>query len=280
MLVNHKDISKNDHCLTISDVDSNDSTRDKMNTQSTRKICSSNIIDLLRSKMSGSEGTCAYLQLILSIYKAYIEKETDPLNRLYHAYYAVSFIRRWRTDLDNKSCGDFITSNVWTCVELNFVFLLSLILKELGHIIIIWNSQPCEELFRTLRSLSSFGLTEINFSSLEVLEKINRIQILHDIAFDLRENFVLPENEKIKSDSLISNDVPVYYPSIEECKTVLDKASKDAEQMCKTLKMKKIEECNPEMYLNPFVSRPNNQQTFHEVSTAEIITIKKITYGY
>ncbi|KAL7046017.1 hypothetical protein ACKWTF_002443 [Chironomus riparius] len=201
MLVNHKDISKNDHCLTISDVDSNDSTRDKMNTQSTRKICSSNIIDLLRCKISGSEGTCAYLQLILSIYKAYIEKETDPLNRLYHAYYAVSFIRRWRTDLDNKSCGDFLTSNVWTCVELNFVFLLSLILKGLGHIMIIWNSQPCEELFRTWRSLSSFGLTEINFSSLEVLEKINRIQILHDIAFDLRENFVLPENEKIKSDS-------------------------------------------------------------------------------
>ena len=124
----------------------------------------------------------------------------------------------------------------------------------------------------------SLVFMNIDFSSLEVLEKINRIQILHDIAFDLRENFVLPENEKIKSDSLISNDVPVYYPSIEECKTVLDKASKDAEQMCKTLKMKKIEECNPEMYLNPFVSRPNNQQTFHEVSTAEIITIKNMIF--
>ena len=55
----------------------------------------------------------------------------------------------------------------------------------------------------------SLVFMNIDFSSLEVLEKINRIQILHDIAFDLRENFVLPENEKIKSDSLISNDVPV-----------------------------------------------------------------------
>ena len=77
-----------------------------------------------------------------------------------------------------------------------------------------------KRLGKSLR-LMSLVFMNIDFSSLEVLEKINRIQILHDIAFDLRENFVLPENEKIKSDSLISNDVPVYYPSIEECKTVL-----------------------------------------------------------
>jgi len=279
MLVNNPEVSKEEHCLTISDIDSNDSTRDKMNTKSTQKICTSKVIELLKSKVNGSEGTCAYLQLILSIYKAYIEKETDPLDRLYHAYYVVSFIRRWKTDLGSQSNADFLTSNSWTCIELNFVFLLSLIMNGQGHKIVIFNSQPCEELFRTLRSLSSFGLTEINFSLLEVLEKINRIQILHDIAHDLRENFVLPENEKMKSDVYNSIDVPVYFPRIEECKTTIVRASKDAENICKTLKMKKFTECDPQGWLKPSVSGTSNQQIQNEeVQSEGVVQIKNMHF--
>ena len=79
-------------------------------------------------------------------------------------------------------------------MEINYAFILNSVMKGVGHFAIIWNLQTCEELFRTLRSLTSSGLTEINFSILEALEMINRVKLIQNIAFDLRDEFQLTEN--------------------------------------------------------------------------------------
>lgn len=49
----------------------------------------------------------------------------------------------------------------------------------------LYSSQPCEKLFRQARSMSSTFSTMVNFSLLETLRRLKRIQALHEISADL-----------------------------------------------------------------------------------------------
>jgi len=240
---------KDQHKLNASDINSNDKTRDKMNAESTRKICTTEVIKLIEDNVIGSNGTVAYLQVMRAIYNAFIELDVNPLDRLYYGYFAISFMRIWRNNIPQTEKNNFITANVWTSLELNFTYLLDLVMNGKGHFTVIYNSQSCEELFRTLRSLSSFGLTEINFTVLECFEKINRVRKIQDISFDLKDIFKLRENQDKKSDKSHAKNVPIYEPCVAECKRVLEEAFKYAKAVCKKLKMKILEPCNPQHYL-------------------------------
>lgn len=252
MILEDPTLTINDHHLVSSDVNTNDCTRDKMNFSSTRKICSDDVAAILADRIEGSEGTVAYLKIIRSVLKAYVESDVDPLIRLYHAFFGLSLVRRWRNDLEYTIKEDsFVTSNVWTCLEINFASLLCLTLKGQGHLVVIWNSQSCEELFRSLRSISTFGLTEINFSLLEALEKINRVHKIQVLSHELKNIFQLPENIEKRLDRSVLNNIKIEQPSRKECKEILQKASNDAMELCKSLKMKTYTECDPSLYLNP-----------------------------
>lgn len=54
-------------------------------------------------------------------------------------------------------------------------------------------SQPCEEYYRKLRSLTSTTSTVVNFSVKEVLSRITRIQLLGEISNDSEPNFIFPK---------------------------------------------------------------------------------------
>lgn len=264
--------SKDLHKLANSDINANDSSRDKMNSESTRKICTNEVIELVENNVVGSSGTVAYLRMIRAIYNAFIELEISSIDRLYFGYYAICFIRIWRNNVSGNANDNFITNNVWTSIEINFVYLLDLVLKGDGHMSIIWNSQTCEELFRTLRSLSTYGLTEINFTLLEALEKINRVRQIQDLSYDLRDTFVLIENEKMKSDKSFKHKVPVYKPNITECKTALEKAKSDVELLCRQLKMQTIEECSPEIFLKSTILNTRQEVRGNDYETASFDT--------
>lgn len=280
ILVNLPNVSKDQHKLTYTDVNATDKSRDKMNSESTKKICTEAVINLLEQNVVGSEGTVAYLKLIRAIYNSFIELETSPLDRLYYGYLAVSFVRIWRNNISGNMKDNFITNSVWTSIEMNFVYLLELVMKGEGHLIVIWNSQTCEELFRTLRSLSTFGLTQINFTMLEAFEKINRVRKIQDIAFDLREAFMLVENEKLKSDRSYRHRVPSSEPSSLECQRVLKIAREDAQRICTILGMKNIEECPPEKYLKSldyhFQQQGHSSSEEIEEASSGIIQIKNL----
>jgi len=276
MMLDDPNLSINDHLLVSSDVNTNDNTRDKMNYESTKKICSDEVIKILSEKIEGSEGTVAYIKVIRSVLKAYIELDIDPLTRLYYAYFGLSFIRRWKNDLEYINEDNFVTSNVWTCMELNFASLLNLVLKGQGQMVLIWNSQSCEELFRSLRSISTFGLTEINFSLLEGLEKINRVHKIQVLSNKLKDIFQLPENLEKKSDRSVLRNMKMEQPSREDCKVILEKASNDAMELCKSLKMKNFAECDPSLYLNSAQASRKKKDDLTNIESEKETNVLKI----
>lgn len=95
ILINLPNISRNDHLLRAQDVGTFDMTKDKMNTESTKRICEPIVIELL-SKVPGSQGTSIYLKVMRAIYDSFINTETNDLDRLFYAFYSLSILRRWR----------------------------------------------------------------------------------------------------------------------------------------------------------------------------------------
>jgi hypothetical protein len=55
------------------------------------------------------------------------------------------------------------------------------------------NSQHCKQYFRFLRSMGSTLCTVVNFSLMDVLQRIKRIHVEAELNHDLREAFVMPE---------------------------------------------------------------------------------------
>lgn len=263
ILVNHPNLSKNDHWLSNTDVGAFDSTKDKMNSRATEKICEQRVIDLLKKYIVGSDGTVAYLSVMRCIINAFMEPTTHPIDRLYNAFFALLFIRVWRENIKEKEKDNFITNNTWSCLELNCAFLYKLVLDGKGHLILICNSQPCEEIFRVFRSMSHHQETRINFNMMEALEKINRIEKLRDICYELRNHFELEENNSMKSDTLNKN-VPKYEnPDIVECHQRITKAREDVMALCDKLGMTKLIECNPEKHFNTSSCNDSEIDDFH-----------------
>lgn len=58
------------------------------------------------------------------------------------------------------------------------------------------SSQPCESFYRQIRSLSTVNSTVTNCSVKEILNRINRIDILNEISNDKNTGFVFPKRLK------------------------------------------------------------------------------------
>lgn len=262
IMINHPDVSRNDHLLSNQDVGTFDTTKDKMNTTATRKVCEPKVIELLKI-IPGSEGTVAYLRIMRSIYDAFINHERTDLERLYDGFWALSMIRRWRNNVGIGEREHFITNVNWTCLELNVAFLYEMIKKGFGKFLPIWNSQYCEETFRTLRAMTPSGLTQVNFTLIEALDRLRRVEKIHEITSKMKDLFVFPENLKIKSDVGSNATIRTEPPSDEECNTVISKANKDAELLCKSLGMKDLNLCDPEK----FFKTPSMTEEAEELNT-------------
>ncbi|CAI6371460.1 unnamed protein product [Macrosiphum euphorbiae] len=89
--------------------------------------------------------------------------------------------------------NNFITSNCLSCIEINAHSLISLIhlfhnnqgLKAEMFVPWLLNSQPCEKLFRSARSLTSTFSTVIHFSMYDLIHRLHRIEMLNIIKNDL-----------------------------------------------------------------------------------------------
>jgi hypothetical protein len=150
MLVADKTIAKDSHDLKESDVDNLDKSRDRMNTDAVARICSLKVQEALK-KIPGSLVTHhQFLKLMYNLLHACFHQQVSIEDRLECLEYLISFIRQWRQHIAiNKlptSC--FITSNVWSCLELILVFYVRLLIKGKVDLITICGSQCCEELFQ------------------------------------------------------------------------------------------------------------------------------------
>ncbi|CAF3915067.1 unnamed protein product [Rotaria magnacalcarata] len=206
-LINNNNYTKLDHGLTISDIN----PKDRQNYNSCIKLISDDVINLLNDSVD-SNGTIVYLTLLKMIIKAYIDKSTSIRERIQSAWCVVFVCRLWWSWLEKTSTlklsktGQrknerktkinkyFITrpAYIYISIELNAHNLLYLVLlvkqqhlpKQTLINIHLFNSQPCESLFRDARSLSSTFSTMVNFTVKDFIRRSQKLSILNQLKYD------------------------------------------------------------------------------------------------
>ena len=172
-----QNFSKDQHGMHITDIDH----KDKQNFEAVMRITGKPVLKLLQ-QIPDAKGTLQYLNILRSIVDSYLDESITPLSRIYKAWYGVFFLRFWRQWLlQNKNFtieNNFISLNSYYCTELNAHSLISLlrISRDNGYQFLPWlhGSQSCEQLFRTMRSMSSTFSTVINFGLLGLLRRLHR----------------------------------------------------------------------------------------------------------
>ncbi|KAE8739775.1 hypothetical protein FOCC_FOCC014722 [Frankliniella occidentalis] len=169
--------SKDKHHIEESDL----SGRDKMNFRSMEKLYQENVGILMQDVVPASKGTVTYLDMARDIAHSFLDKMISPEKRINLIWRWIFFLRLWRHWLKENGYSlqdNFLTSNAYMCIEINGHAILQSIfaLREAGqdNLFLPWyfSSQPCEEFFRSLRSMSTTMSTVVNFSMLEMLHRI------------------------------------------------------------------------------------------------------------
>ncbi|XP_053699211.1 uncharacterized protein LOC128746192 [Sabethes cyaneus] len=213
--------SKDKHGLCLSDID----LKDKMKFGPTMKLLNPAVTQCLNENIEGSEGTAVFIDMMGKLYRSYIEKDVTLLERVYNIWVVNFFMRGWRNwclqkRINSKLC---ITTNAYCCVELNSHALLEFITacrdRNVPEQCIIENlsSQPCEKIFRQLRSMASTNQTIVNFTVKELTEKLRRIQ--------MKMTIMLKHQKSINFPALIcESSTEQSMPSDDELITVVEKA--------------------------------------------------------
>lgn len=115
------------------------------------------------------------------------------------------------------------------CIELNAHALVLIILRlqfqnkpEL-FIPNLYESQPCEQIFRQVRSFTSTYSTVANCSVKEIIGRINKIQLQNDIS--LNSTFIFP---RIKNANKTVTEKPKMLPTILEIGDAIEKCKFEA----------------------------------------------------
>ena len=87
----------------------------------------------LLTNMPDAKGTMMYLRVMKLITESFLNKNLEFLVRIENAWYAVFLLRYWHQWIvlnpDYNLSDHFITSNAYTCVELNAHSLLTLVIS-------------------------------------------------------------------------------------------------------------------------------------------------------
>lgn len=176
-------LPKSLHLLSESDLDG----KDRMNFKSVEKIISSEVIFQL-GKIRDSEATILFLKVIAATIDSYQNKNITPNERIYKISYSVFFFRILKAWIQNHSelklSDNFISSNAYVCIELNFHSLIYGFWRyqkdpeSNPFLPWLWSSQPCEKFFRSARSMTSTFQTKINFDTMDFIGHMKKIQFL------------------------------------------------------------------------------------------------------
>lgn len=208
---------------------------DKQNYESAMRMCDEKVTNLLYRYQNGSEGTAKFLEIMKFINDAFMDQNLTPLERVYKMWYSLFIIRMWRQFVvSSKNLtlkNNFLTINCYTCIELNahslIVSMVQLKKNNLSHLFLptLLNSQPCESLFRQVRSMTSTFSTVTNCSIKEISHRINKIQMQSDIMSRNVSNFTFPHlNRSNSSVELKTYDMP----TLNDIYNRIEKSRKDA----------------------------------------------------
>lgn len=231
LIVLYNLLPKNVHGLNSSDIHNDD----PMNYTVIYKIASDKILKLLENYVINSEATIEYLKMLRMLLDAFMNEELAVTQRIYNSFYVMFAFRYWRSwcmESREDNLSNFITLEGFLAIEMNCWNLLKLVrlcrdvYSDEIFLIFLMNSQICEKFFRQLRSMTSTYSTVINFSALEILEKIQKIQIQEEIMHELKDEFEFRKNlhNNLKHPQISSEKMP----SDIELQVAIDKAFNDA----------------------------------------------------
>lgn len=213
---------------------------DRQNYASFEKITQDRVLKALELYIMDSEATVQYLRLSRNLTKAFTDENMEPMERVKLLWHALYFFRAWRKWIQKNDNYDaeknFISTNAFSCIELNAYGMLHLITKfrDAGqnHLFLpqMFNSQHCESTFRQFRSMTTANWTRINFTMLELLNMINRIEMQNEIAFfKLSDIALLPRLHKRTERNVVYD-----LPTKEQLHDVMSQSLKSA--LCDTAK--------------------------------------------
>lgn len=119
---------KDIHGLVMSDI----CPEDRQNYSSFEKVIDPHVLNCLHQHVIGSEATVAYLEMSRVICSAFIEIDWTPKQRIEHIWHALYFFRAWREWVKQSTAynfENFISSNAFSCMEINAYALIHLIIK-------------------------------------------------------------------------------------------------------------------------------------------------------
>lgn len=203
---------------------------------------------------------------------SFLDTELDPIERIYRMWNAV-FLLCIRNNFIKKSeifnvDDNFISHNAHNCIELNAIGLTQLIVKlrnsKSSEMFIpnIFDSQPCERTFRQLRSLGTINYTKINFSLIELLHMISRIELQNDIVYDKLFNII--EFPRTSTNPLFTQASAESLPSNNEIAKTIKKALLNANQTAVQFGMSSEESRD----LSRFIECPLNKLTHQKQKSA------------
>lgn len=232
-------LSKSIHGLVESDF----APDDRQNYASVEKIMDENVLDALINNVADSAGTIMYLTLCKQITSSYLDELLNPTERVYRLWHALYFLRCWRRWIKSSKHftvnKNFITSNLYACVEINAHALVYLIVRlrdnQEPYMFLpkLFASQPCEEIFRRLRSMGTTNYTKITYSLHEMLHLVARVDLINKIAYSQKHIFF----PRIDAKAVASEKVNVTLPTDEDIFMAMKRALFDALKNAAKFKM-------------------------------------------
>lgn len=182
---------------------------DRQNFDSVLRMSEEKVIDLLISSVVGSQATVMFLKIMRNIIDSYMNPAFNPLQRVYKIWHAVFVVRLWRnfthSHKDYTLKENFISVYCYICIELN-AHSLEKCLVGFEKLNLpqyfrpnLFESQPCKQMFRQVRSFTTTYSTVANCSVKEILERISKIDLQNNIVLNFGSNFVYPRMYKSKS---------------------------------------------------------------------------------
>lgn len=233
-----KNVQKSVHGLSQSDV----CPEDRMNFDSFQKITDDRVIVALAQNVENSEATIQYLKVCQGITSCFLELDLAPTDRIIRMYRGLYFLRIWRQYIKTSKTytlkDNFITSNAYSCAEINARNLIYLMKKYRDEgapqlfLPNLFDSQTCERTFRQFRALGTVNYTKINFSLHELLHMVGRIEVQNEISyFRLANEDVIFPNKRVGKTKIYS------LPSDEEINNAISIAKHEAIQQADTFGM-------------------------------------------
>ncbi|CAF4633583.1 unnamed protein product [Rotaria magnacalcarata] len=196
-LINNNHYTKLDHGLTKSDIQA----KDRQNYNSYIKLISDDVINLLNNSIGIKSAWCVVF--FCRLWWSSLEK-TSTLKS--------SKTSQTSNERKNKINKYFVTRPAYISVEMNAHNLLYLVLLvKQGHLpkqtlinLHLFNSQPCESLFRDARSLSSTFSTVVNFTVKDFIRRSQKLSILNQFRYNqLEKDLSFPIHHKHKREHLL-----------------------------------------------------------------------------